>query len=578
MVEHDLTIRGASWSQASQTTPLIMQMKDEDFPARFLVDVLTQSANPAGQVPAISSAAIVVASGVTNSSTQPTSLQPPPLLLYQPVQRIINVAMMQIACNTVTFPRLDPTRVVSAGLVVRRLVRVAGPNGTTFDDPTQLAAWMKNAQGQWNWIKLTSLTEDLDPDPTLREPLQSGDPVTDSALAAMALGTAYTESTTPAFAAPPATCAAINSTVLYGMIPTASSEVCDTAPGPPVISNSDLLSALPGMLRSAQSPIKSPNVPIMGATIDSRWMNNDFLSVAYPPTPPPATTSTTTTTTPPPQLPVPDPRIADIQNFTLAVTLLQTVFNVFDGSGLGEAVIAILNRHKVTFDPSVTPRTQLMGEFYRNATTVLLGTSSAYGATGTTAAPTLVMPTAWDWLNNTDQSDLLSALLAKNAANSTTMVSPMGRFQDSTRIYQLRMFARVKAETPNCPTELVWSCYSQPFNIAAWFETGVRAHPPVPLPDPTAAYMQNAKPNCSFQVPGNLMGAMQGTTLSGLMKGTGGGGGLSLGWICGFNIPLITICAFFVLNIFLSLLNIIFFWLPFIKICIPVPVPSQPDE
>jgi len=72
-------------------------------------------------------------------------------------------------------------------------------------------------------------------------------------------------------------------------------------------------------------------------------------------------------------------------------------------------------------------------------------------------------------------------------------------------------------------------------------------------------------------VPGSLMGAMQGTTMSGLMSGSGGGPSLGLGWLCSFNIPLITICAFFVLSIFLSLLNIVFFWLPFIKICIPFP-------
>ena len=49
------------------------------------------------------------------------------------------------------------------------------------------------------------------------------------------------------------------------------------------------------------------------------------------------------------------------------------------------------------------------------------------------------------------------------------------------------------------------------------------------------------------------MGAMQGTSMSGLMNGSGGGARLGLGWLCGFNIPLITICAFFVLNIFLEL-------------------------
>jgi len=113
--------------------------------------------------------------------------------------------------------------------------------------------------------------------------------------------------------------------------------------------------------------------------------------------------------------------------------------------------------------------------------------------------------------------------------------------------------------------------------IAAWYEGGQRSHPPVPLPDITTL---NPKPNCSFQVPGSLMGAMQGASLSGLTSGAGGGAGMSLGWICSFSIPIITICAFFVLNIFLSLLNIVFFWLPFIKICIPFPMPSPatPDE
>ena len=35
--------------------------------------------------------------------------------------------------------------------------------------------------------------------------------------------------------------------------------------------------------------------------------------------------------------------------------------------------------------------------------------------------------------------------------------------------------------------------------------------------------------------------------------------------------PVITICAFIVLNIFLTLFNLIFGWLFFIKVCIPFP-------
>jgi hypothetical protein len=46
---------------------------------------------------------------------------------------------------------------------------------------------------------------------------------------------------------------------------------------------------------------------------------------------------------------------------------------------------------------------------------------------------------------------------------------------------------------------------------------------------------------------------------------------MGLTWICGFNIPAITICAFLVLNIFLTLFNLVFGWLFFIKICVPFP-------
>jgi hypothetical protein len=188
------------------------------------------------------------------------------------------------------------------------------------------------------------------------------------------------------------------------------------------------------------------------------------------------------------------------------------------------------------------------------------------------------MPLAWDWLNDADESDLGNALNAALVPRFKTLVAPQGRFQDDTRRYRLRLFVRLKGDQPHCPPQLVWSDYSDEFLIAPWHASGERTHPPVPLPDPTSAFLKKAKPNCTFQVPGNLMSAVQGTSMSGLLKGSGGGGGLGVQWICGFNIPLITICAFFVLNIFLTLLNLVFFWLPFIKICIPFPAPSSTDH
>jgi hypothetical protein len=42
------------------------------------------------------------------------------------------------------------------------------------------------------------------------------------------------------------------------------------------------------------------------------------------------------------------------------------------------------------------------------------------------------------------------------------------------------------------------------------------------------------------------------------------------GTICSFSIPIITICALIVLLIFLYLLNIVFWWIPFFRICFPL--------
>lgn len=48
-------------------------------------------------------------------------------------------------------------------------------------------------------------------------------------------------------------------------------------------------------------------------------------------------------------------------------------------------------------------------------------------------------------------------------------------------------------------------------------------------------------------------------------------GQLSLAYICSFSIPIITICAFILLLIIVIVLNFVFWWLPFLKICFPIP-------
>jgi len=541
MVKHDILVRGVDLGGSEQKPPVLLQMNDDDFPARFLQDL----ASP-GE-PQISKT-FVVTDGT----------------LQHPIQRVLHVALSDLRCNTLGFPRVDPTRVISAGLVIRRCFRQPGVNGgAAYEDTNTLAAWMSNPPGQFQWVRLRPDQERLDPDPTKRKQLHSGQPALDAQLAKLALAVAYTESSTPAFAAPPATCSEIDRTVFYGIVPTASGEVSDTPPVlPPAIDRSGLLGSLPPFLRSSQGG-SPPAAPAPVAKVDFRWMTDDFLNMLFPPSLPSSQ----------PLIPTPNPQVRMFQDFSLALRMLHTVFGAFDGTQSGNQILAILNGHNVHHGSG----TQRMGDFLHAAKTALLDYSPSIG-TSPASAPTVAMPTSWDGLTNADESNLLDAMTAALAPRAQSLLTPQGRFQDPTRLYRLRFFFRVKGENPGCPPELVWSPYSEPFRIAAWYEGGQRVSAPIPLPDP--AMLKNAKPNCSFQVPGSLMGAMQGSTLSGLMGGAGGGGGLSLGWICGFNLPLITICAFFVLNIFLSLLNIIFFWLPFIKICIPFPMPSSssPDE
>lgn len=49
------------------------------------------------------------------------------------------------------------------------------------------------------------------------------------------------------------------------------------------------------------------------------------------------------------------------------------------------------------------------------------------------------------------------------------------------------------------------------------------------------------------------------------------GPGLGIQWICSFSLPVITLVAMILLMIMISLLNILFFWLPWVRICLPFP-------
>ncbi|HVH13751.1 MAG TPA: hypothetical protein VM759_11895, partial [Longimicrobium sp.] len=131
---------------------------------------------------------------------------------------------------------------------------------------------------------------------------------------------------------------------------------------------------------------------------------------------------------------------------------------------------------------------------------------------------------------------------------------------------------------PNCgrKSPAVVSDRSERFRLVSFFEPDAPArHLRVALPvDTSPATLRKYNRNVAFMLSDQLRKQMsRATDMKKLLDGEAGAedGGITFGVICSLSIPIITICAFIILMILVSLLNIIFWWIPLFKICFPVP-------
>jgi hypothetical protein len=143
---------------------------------------------------------------------------------------------------------------------------------------------------------------------------------------------------------------------------------------------------------------------------------------------------------------------------------------------------------------------------------------------------------------------------------------------------------------PLQPTVL--SAPSQRFQLASFFDPDAPARPiRIALPfDTTPAGLRKFNKNTAFVMSDVLCGQVQRAKGLGFIDlvlsvlpfpfhkslDTGGMGpcqsnGASFGMICSLSIPIITICALILLIIIVTLLDLIFKWLPWFVICFPVP-------
>jgi hypothetical protein len=128
--------------------------------------------------------------------------------------------------------------------------------------------------------------------------------------------------------------------------------------------------------------------------------------------------------------------------------------------------------------------------------------------------------------------------------------------------------------------------------MAGFFDPDAPARPiRIGLPiDTTPAGLRKFDKNTAFVMSDVLCGQikrMKGLTLGDLVRsvlpfplnknlsvpdsGPCKSSNLNIGTICSLSIPIITICALILLIIMVSLLDIIFRWLPYFIICFPIP-------
>ena len=117
---------------------------------------------------------------------------------------------------------------------------------------------------------------------------------------------------------------------------------------------------------------------------------------------------------------------------------------------------------------------------------------------------------------------------------------------------------------------------TEPVELAPYFDPEAPARPlQITLPvDTSIGGLREFPKGVSMLLSDSLraqLERMEGIKLSAIDDGDiGPAGSLNLGMICSLSIPIITIVALILLMIFVFLLNLIFWWVPLLKICFPL--------
>ena len=508
MVNHPIQLRGCVFNQATGA-PVPTQGGAVPFVERqdqqFVLALLGELSSAEGRQQL---ARTVISNGTPVSGT---------LKLLQPVHGVHNLALMEAYCDILGEPRVAPSHIESAGLVIRRI---------GLKDTRQ--AWMRRNGKVLGWVTLNGPEElDRDPNPAYRDgPVGPGPAeVRRELLRRMGVSNQDEESMTSLFVAPPEACSSVGRTLLYGLVQVASGEAPDGDTSP-----------APGYTREEIIPLIAPYFT-SGKLVD--WTGLAGLNVSHE-------------VVAKRRLPA-----AVHDKLLLFIELLRGLMAVFDAFQ-NKPLMDAMNRVQLEYDDKVL---KPAGTLLSQAADILL----------LAKAGTVKLPNAWPTVSTFHSNLIIDKALAATPPRMKQIIPAERRFEARDARYVARAFVRIRRDD-GCPPKIVWSPESVPFTIAAWHEKGKL--PPVLVSLPALKDLSAFKPNVTFKVPNNLFNLLGQNEPKDFLEGAAKpakGEGLGIDWLCGFNIPLITLCAFIVLTIFLTLLNIVFFWLPLIKICIPIP-------
>lgn len=449
------------------------------------------------------------------------------LELAQPIHGKFQLVLFEAVCKRPGNPRLDPEKIESAGVVVRR-VRGAMRQG-----------WTRNAERNEGWQTLPDTERDPD-----GEKAQQGHAGNRAIRRLIAQRQGADDTTSEAyealFIAPPNVCNALGKTVLFAVLPVVSAEQSEVPSEPvdflnlPAEEEAKLVAHLTKFFKRRRRQL---GLPRAGETLSAGWNVTAVPSSEA------------------------SPVTRRLYNFGRFLQQCAVELDMFGGSK--EA--ASLQREFAKIDLPIA-----LDEFGRTEETIdaasFIDQAIAILLDGQTNPSGLRMPLAWPQVSRPQSARLIRSALACLNAQHARLSNPEKKYENENSRYAVRGFMRVAGHV-ECPDQLIWSKESETFRILPWWD-GDGTRPTIKLPD--LADLKKATPTVSFAMPPTIANLLNSDPKK-LLDGDGSENNSGIAWLCSFSLPYITICAFIVLNIFLQLFNLIFSWLLFIKVCIPMP-------